>query len=635
MTEETPLAMSQKLIKENWTARLRFLIPPRKLKFFKGKLLLEPAEDVPVNSLNQWKLTFIAGGTIRAPATFRLQLNNSLGANWAFEKLQTDSPAEEGYVRALINAEKIVPELTRQNLIEIKLKGNLKKNSRIVIIFGDKSGGSPGARMKIYTGVIRFFASLIDAKGKIKLLKDFPILRVLPERAARLACKAPSIIRPTERFAISLEAFDRFGNITSADGTVRIKSRPPLESAPEDVIFYENERHSKDFSVSVGAATEGRLRIEVQSENLGGKSNPCIITREENPERIFWGEIHGHSMFSDGLEDPDFYYEYARDVEKLDFCALTDHDTWLDKAKWEIIKYVTSKYYEPGRFVTLLGFEWSSAQHWTPPDKTFGHKCVYFPGESADYFNHLDPKYDTPEKLWRAIKKTGAITVGHHPAYPLTLDGKSFWGTDWAHHDDRFEPLYEIYSKHGLSEEPSEEYKLFAEEKSSFTIEALKRGHRFGFTGGSDTHISRPGSDMQEGRRGIRHPRSGLTAVFAKELTRAAIFESLKKRRCYATTGARIILKFSLGKVGMGGVAKNPEKRVFSILAIGTEKIGKVEIIKNGEVAHSFSPEGDEASFTWEDSPGESRKDSPADFYYLRIRQIDRHIGWSSPIWVE
>ena len=38
------------------------------------------------------------------------------------------------------------------------------------------------------------------------------------------------------------------------------------------------------------------------------------------------GEMHGHSNLSDGEPDIDTYFSNIRDLAKLDFAVLTDHD---------------------------------------------------------------------------------------------------------------------------------------------------------------------------------------------------------------------------------------------------------------------------------------------------------------------
>ena len=57
----------------------------------------------------------------------------------------------------------------------------------------------------------------------------------------------------------------------------------------------------------------------------------CVECVEGNVEdRIWWGDIHGHTEMSDGLFSIDDYYLFGRDGALLDFCATADH-------AWELL----------------------------------------------------------------------------------------------------------------------------------------------------------------------------------------------------------------------------------------------------------------------------------------------------------
>src|SRR5215510_12004131 len=43
-------------------------------------------------------------------------------------------------------------------------------------------------------------------------------------------------------------------------------------------------------------------------------------------EKVFFGNLHSHTSFSDGLGTPGEAYLRARDVAKLDFMAITEHN---------------------------------------------------------------------------------------------------------------------------------------------------------------------------------------------------------------------------------------------------------------------------------------------------------------------
>src|SRR6185436_1536089 len=74
---------------------------------------------------------------------------------------------------------------------------------------------------------------------------------------------------------------------------------------------------------------------------------------------------------------------------------------------------------------------------------------------------------------------------------------------------------------------------------------ALRVGFRFGFVGASDDHFV--------GRGDFNLLGTGLTACNVEELSRGAIIDALRNRRCYASNGSRTLLDFDVGGVPMGG----------------------------------------------------------------------------------
>jgi len=47
-------------------------------------------------------------------------------------------------------------------------------------------------------------------------------------------------------------------------------------------------------------------------------------------DKVFFGNLHSHTSYSDGSGTPSEAYAHARDVAKLDFMAITEHNiVWL------------------------------------------------------------------------------------------------------------------------------------------------------------------------------------------------------------------------------------------------------------------------------------------------------------------
>jgi hypothetical protein len=259
-------------------------------------------------------------------------------------------------------------------------------------------------------------------------------------------------------------------------------------------------------------------------------------------------------------------------------------------------------------------------------DVRFGDRCVYFPGDDAEVLDKMDERYDAPAKLWRAVRAAGGLVVPHHSGY--AREGL-MWGTDWDYHDDDAQPVVEIYSKHGASEFAGNPRPLGRMGAEGCVQSALARGHRLGFVGGSDTHVSRPGSDILEDYNDVLlYSQAGLTAVRAAELTRAGLLSGLRARACYATTGERIWLDFRVGGVAMGGEVEPADGVEIAVEAHGTEPIALVEIVRNGDVVFSAEPKALSAELGWTDEAT-----GPA-YYYARVTQVNGSRAWASPVWV-
>jgi len=103
-------------------------------------------------------------------------------------------------------------------------------------------------------------------------------------------------------------------------------------------------------------------------------------------------------------------------------------------------------------------------------------------------------------------------------------------------------------------------------------------------------------------------------------------------RRTYATTGARIVLEFSVGSAPMGSVIKEWPGGAASFHARieGTTDIARAEVVRNGVVVETRRGRGRSLEFEWarDAQPGMGQH------FHLRVTQVDGHMAWSSPIWL-
>jgi len=159
----------------------------------------------------------------------------------------------------------------------------------------------------------------------------------------------------------------------------------------------------------------------------------------------------------------------------------------------------------------------------------------------------------------------------------------------------------------------------------------LKKGHKFGFIGASDDHRYIPGHG------------GALTGIYAKELTRQGLFEALKARRNFATTGSRIIIEFRVSGHFMGEEFSTQEHPRIFVHAIGETPIISLSIYRNSALIYSTTHNRKEVVLNFIDK--EINRGSY--FYYVRVKQRGTlqkyphnisqargNLGWSSPVWV-
>ncbi|MDA0711150.1 MAG: DUF3604 domain-containing protein [bacterium] len=146
--------------------------------------------------------------------------------------------------------------------------------------------------------------------------------------------------------------------------------------------------------------------------------------------------------------------------------------------------------------------------------------------------------------------------------------------------------LLEIYSSWGNRELwAAHRPDIRLDRHPSRTAQAvLAQGIIAGFAAGSNSRYG-VGRDAQRAEAGRGYP-GGLTAVFADSLDQNDLFTALRERRCYATTGARILMDVTIAGHSMGRLievsADNEttlkERRVSARIS-GTAPIDRVEVI--------------------------------------------------------
>ena len=76
------------------------------------------------------------------------------------------------------------------------------------------------------------------------------------------------------------------------------------------------------------------VRISAVARASGFKDSEGLelefAARQIGGEQIFFGQLHAHTIMSDGAGTPEWAFEEARDIAQLDFFVLSDHSNWFD-----------------------------------------------------------------------------------------------------------------------------------------------------------------------------------------------------------------------------------------------------------------------------------------------------------------
>ncbi len=477
---------------------------------------------------------------------------------------QRDNPDEDNYISVRASKPGIAFSAQRvpvrgmhggfrgpQPQLAFKMEGGgLESGDTFTVTYGDTSGGSRGFQMQSFSNDASPLPIYVDFERSGTLF-SLPIATYETTGGVFHAVHGfvPSVVSVGEAFDVSVRAEDV--NYNRATGPV-----PAMRVSLNGEPFRELPPSDGAIQILSGISFDdpGVYRFgfeDLQGRHLGA-SDPVWV-REDAVERIYWGETHGHCGFAEGQGTPDSYFTFGRDDARLDFLTLSEHDLWMDDYEWKVLNDAVRKYSKEDRFIVYPGYEWTSRRN------RGGHHNVFFrragfdrvPVQEAPFLNALylalNTKYDPNDVL--------IIPHAHQAG-------------DWRMTDVRTERLVEIMSTHGTFEWFGNRY--------------LEFGREVGFISASDDHLSHPG--YTSGSGSAVKQRGGLAAVFTTALTTDAVFDALRNRQTYATSGARMILDATLNGERMGLRQDDAEERNVEGRVFGTAAIDAIELVKNGEM---------------------------------------------------
>ncbi len=492
-----------------------------------GTAVIEPAGAFTAGACASFTLTYTAG-------TYGIDDSGALRVCFRFATDQTPpqltDPEAPGYTTVEASNGAVldvrfdrkanVRPWDRTLLIKV-VKGYLQKGDRITIRFGVTDHGSPGLRLQTFCEDTFEFRVLVDpiATFNFQPVPDQPVIALIPGPPERYVAVLPTWRRVGEPFALKLKGEDRWGNPSHrCDITLRLRPTVPVDGLPERIALSPGQRA---FAIEgLRRSDPGDLRIDLLDE-------AGTVLAESNPMRIqskvafchYWGDLHGQTEETIGTNSAEAYFRFARDLAFVDACAHQGNDFQITTEFWAELNRITAEHDEPGRFVTLPGYEWSGNT------ALGGDRNVYFPDEGRtirrsshaliEDQHDLDTDCTTAADLFAAFAQAGEWDVV----------GFAHCGGRYADirlaHDGRFERSVEVHSAWGTFE--------------WLVHDAFDLGHRVGIVGNSDGHKGRPGASYAGA--GAFGAIGGLTCYLMPKLTREALLDCLKKRRHYATTG--------------------------------------------------------------------------------------------------
>ncbi len=370
--------------------------------------------------------------------------------------------------------------------------------------------------------------------------------------------------------------FARGEPVTLPDGTVMQHKRPLDFAAVTDHAEYIGEMYSTMYKDAPG------------HDNDDLKTLRAMTDIEERQKWFFKYVISSNR--SAKPKHPPFYAGPA-----------------TTQSAWDVIVQSAEEANEPGKFTAIIGFEWSAA-----PNGANLHRNILFRDDKVPKTVPSYIEINQEEKLWEWMAEQEA--AGRHllaiPHNSNASKGRMFPDTDsfgdpvdldYAQMRQHFEPLIEMMQVKGNSEVhrkfwAADEFADFENadsiqknsgrtfHKGDFVRGGLQRGiameaelgvnpFKYGFIGGTDNHNGLMSAVAEDSFIGAHGPEDGtverrrtgdvlgwidgkdlsigsIGGVWATANTRAAIFDAMKRRETFATSGPRIKLRM-FGGVGL------------------------------------------------------------------------------------
>lgn len=378
--------------------------------------------------------------------------------------------------------------------------------------------------------------------------------------------------------------------------------------------------------------------------------NFCIAQND----KVFFGNLHSHTSYSDGSGTPDDAYRHAKFTGNLDFLAITEHNhRWAENSAGErrdgiliatnhdlyngtdnqSLISTANRWTENGSFVAIYGQEVSSIGKGN-------HVNVFNAPEVITISNgKFDDLISWLDQVSQNMSQKPILQFNHPKLYN---DNASEYGADdfsspstWIETMDRYAQLIEIINGPAMTKLRDQEP---AEVMQSDYLYYLNLGFHLAPTADQDNHYFTWGTSTR-----------ARTGVIAESLTNDNIYNALRNRHVYATEDNNLRVIFHVNGKLCG-------TRITALPNINTELDIKYSITDDDEPDARYRVEifsdqigGDKKAQIIDQVfvEGDTQNGTISDINYIgghqyiffKVIQIDEDgnddRAWTSPVWFE
>ena len=480
----------------------------------------------------------------------------------------------------------------------------------------------PGEEMLVLEGTVVFAAGiqavLQDSTGGIRLsFSQTPEL--VPGDVIRVSG------RRSGGFAVADFEKTGTGPLPAVEASLE-EGRSGVRILVKGAVLGRNSLTQRGITCSMTGTVPADLeigqRVDAWGVMLDGVFYADTLVLSENQEppetgesldgnwNFYFGQLHAHTDISDGAGTVEEAFAYARQVEHLDFFAVTDHSNSFDNAgqgsvaadgstisrEWAAGKEAAAAVTDEN-FVGIFGYEMTWQE-----DRAIGHISTF---GTPGWQTREQEGMETLEGYLDALAAAAdSVSQFNHPGMAYG-DFGNFAGYN-AQHDTRIH-LLEVGSEGG--------FRAY----DAYTV-ALDAGWHLAPSNNQNNHNGNWGDAGQ-----VR------TVVLAEELTEAAIYDAVRHYRVYATEDRDLKILYRVNGRIMGSVMGDAPALTAEILVEdgSGDAVGRVEVVTDGGTVASF--------LTTTESRGEYTLALPTggSYYYLRILRDGEIAAVTAPVWVD